>query len=309
MRQGPDYIQFYPTLRCNRSCEFCFNQSLVGMEDMPASSFHTMLNRLPKTIKTLDIIGGEPTLHSEFISLIEAARSSGLGVNLSSNGSNKVALEAIAQADPAVTIGVSINDHDTLYELRDYIKSARPVVKTVYSRRLHPSLIADILLLAPQAFYAIYRDATGRHDLLETVPFPEFLETASRMTSGAGMVYCSGFLPDVATYPDLADVRCPAGTTKLGVMPDGSVYPCNLLFGRPEFLLGNILTDPFEAIWNHRALAFFRGFSHNPCQRLNCQLHADCHGGCPAQSLLLSGDLEAPDPRCFPAGSFPTACS
>ena len=350
MRQGPDYIQFYPTLRCNRSCAFCFNQSVPGMDDMPVSSFRVMLSRLPATVKTVDIIGGEPTLHPGIVVLIQAASSAGLRINLSSNGTNIAVLKAIASAEPDTTIGISVNDRETLNDLNGFIRTTRPVVKTVYARQLARSLIRDILLLGPKAFYSIYRDAAGPADVPDTIPFPEFLSDVSQWSplrqepEGAptnnatsrncllatarssrsrgsafhprrapgdakardfkpgpvGTVYCSGFLPDTVTYPDLASVRCPAGTTKLGVLPDGSVYPCNLLFGRPEFLLGNILTDPFEAIWNHTSLAFFRKFTQNRCPRRDCRLHVECHGGCPAQSLLLTGDLDAPDPRCVP---------
>ncbi len=300
MRSGPDYIQFYPTLRCNRSCAFCFNQSIGLMDDMSSPSFHRMLEQLPSTVKALDIIGGEPTQHPAIVSFAQAASQSGLRVNLSSNGSNLNVLEQVRQVAPDATIGISINDRETLNEVSRFISETAAVVKMLYSRGLDSFLVHDIVELQPKAFYYIYRDATGPHDLPETLPFPEFLsEVSKREPHQAGTVYCSGFVPDTAAYPDLASVRCPAGTTKLGIMPDGSVYPCNLLFNRHELLLGNILIDPFEAIWNHPALAFFRRFSTNACPKQSCALHAQCHGGCPAQSLILTGDLNAHDPRCI----------
>jgi radical SAM protein with 4Fe4S-binding SPASM domain len=112
------------------------------------------------------------------------------------------------------------------------------------------------------------------------------------------MAFCSGFIAPEQGNRDLDNVRCPAGTTKLGILPDGSVYPCNLFFNREEFLLGNIVTDDFERIWNSRGLTFFRTRTENLCLHSSCTLHARCHGGCPAQSFLLTGDLTTPDPRC-----------
>ena len=71
MRTGPDYIQFYPTLRCNRSCDFCFNRSMPLAEDMALSDFMKMLDVLGRTsVKTLDIIGGEPTMHADIVAFV-----------------------------------------------------------------------------------------------------------------------------------------------------------------------------------------------------------------------------------------------
>jgi radical SAM protein with 4Fe4S-binding SPASM domain len=301
MRTAPDYIQFYPTLRCNRACDFCFNRSMPAMADMTHEAFRAMLDKLQAlSVKTLDIIGGEPTLHPDIVRFVAEANDRGLSVNLSSNGTDSKLLEEIMKISKKVAVGVSINDRETLHELKDFVEKHHPAVKTVFRRSGNEALIADILALKPGRFYLIYRDAISRSELDATVPFPKYMDVAaSRFRSqGAGMVYCSGFIPDAA-YPELSNVRCPAGTTKLGVMPDGSVYPCNLFFGKAGFLLGNILNDPFEAIWNHQVLAFFRTYAKNACPQSSCPLHAKCHGGCPAQALLLSGDLAAPDPRCI----------
>jgi radical SAM protein with 4Fe4S-binding SPASM domain len=300
VRAAPDYLQYYPTLRCNRSCTFCFNRSLPEMEDMGLEAFSSMLEILgSRCVTTIDMIGGEPTLHPEILMLLAGANERGFHVNLSSNGSDVGLLEEIMNRSDKVTVGLSINDRGTLDQTAAFIKKNHPAIKTVFSRSVNHALIADILDLKPKAFYAIYRDAISKRDLDATIPFPRFMHEALTRLNGhpGGMVYCSGFLPDAA-YPELDNVRCPAGTTKLGVMPDGSVYPCNLFFGNAGFLLGNILIDPFEAIWSHRALDFFRAYSGNSCTQRSCAFHSDCHGGCPAQALMLTGDVAAPDPRC-----------
>jgi radical SAM protein with 4Fe4S-binding SPASM domain len=162
------------------------------------------------------------------------------------------------------------------------------------------AFVQDIIALKPRKFYLIYRDALDRSDLHETVPFHQFVSIVEEQfsPSQAGMVFCSGFIPDSVNYPELAQVRCPSGTTKLGILSDGSVYPCNLFFGKKEFLLGNILTDPFESIWNHPTLAFFRAVVENTCPKTTCKLHARSHGGCPAHSIAYTGTLSTTDPRC-----------
>jgi radical SAM protein with 4Fe4S-binding SPASM domain len=302
MKKAPDYIQFYPTLRCNRSCNFCFNRPLPPMPDMTAQDYISMLQKLEKlSVKTLDIIGGEPTLHQDIVLFVREASQRGMRVTISSNGSKIETLKEIQQTGNGVSIGVSINDQGSLRQLESFIHQAQPVVKTVYGSSADLVLIAEIVMRNPKKFYLIYRDVMGNGELDKAIPFYQFMSTAQQKfyaASKISTIYCSGFLPEVKEHPELAGARCPAGTTKLGVMPDGSVYPCNLFFGRKEFLLGNILNDPFEAIWNHQLLDFFRTFTGNKCLRKKCELYAECHGGCPAHALALTGDIAAPDPRC-----------
>jgi radical SAM protein with 4Fe4S-binding SPASM domain len=232
---------------------------------------------------------------------IQEAHARGLHTNISSNGTDSRILEEIAGTRGGATVGISVNDWQTFEQVQQFIRNYAPIVKMVYTEPIDQRLIDAVLSLNPQQFYLIYRDAIQEDDLQYSLPFYRFKAGVAALPQAAriGTVSCSGFLPDFDTYPELSLVRCPAGTTKLGVMPDGSVYPCNLLFGRNEFMLGNILTDPFDAIWRHPVLAFFRTYQGNTCPKFGCELHSRCHGGCPAHSFLLSGDLAGPDPRCF----------
>jgi radical SAM protein with 4Fe4S-binding SPASM domain len=301
MRTAPDYIQFYPTLRCNQSCDFCFNRSLESQPDMSRVDFRRMLDTIAALpVRTLDIIGGEPTVHADILGIVRDAIQQGLGVNISSNGTNTAALVEILGAGEKITVGISINDREALKRLSGFIRKDAVIVKSVFSRTMDRELIDDILALKPKRFYLIYRDALDERDLHAAMPFHRFVSGVEQRydPSSVGTVFCSGFLPDSVQYPELSRVRCPAGTTKLGVMPDGGVYPCNLFFGRKKFLLGNILTDCFDVIWRDPRLDFFRDFRQNNCPRTACPLHGRCHGGCPAHSFAHAGTLDGLDPRC-----------
>ncbi len=300
---APDYVQFYPTVRCNRSCDFCFNRELLATADMSLASMRRMIDRLTAAdVGTIDIMGGEPTLHEALLPMIECARRKSMGVNISSNGTDAHVLSEIMRRFPGVAVGVSVNDRQTLNGMERFIKKHRPIVKTVFNRTVDEELIGKIIALKTRAYYLLYRDALSPDGLEESLPFDRFLEVVSSRYDGhAGVVFCSGFLPDLEQYPQLRSARCPAGTTKLGILSDGSVYPCNLFFGMEGYRLGNILTDPFETIWKHKALTFFRTFTGNRCPRSSCRLHAGCHGGCPAHSLIHHGKPTEPDPRCMRA--------
>lgn len=302
MRSAPDYIQFYPTLRCNQNCDFCFNRGLMKMRDMGLREFRALADILRQLgVRKLDIIGGEPTLHVDLPLLITYAFQQGIEVAMSSNGTDTLQAGSLLDKFTLLQMGLSVNDLRTAAAIEAFIRKRRVLVKTVVGRTLDRELISTLLSFRPKGgCFLIYRDAMDRENLDQTAPFDAFLGTVkSQFAPGeVGTVSCSGFLPDFRQYPELLKARCPAGTTKLGILPDGSVYPCNLFFGFKEFRLGNILTDPFEKIWQHPQLTFFRTFSGNRCPRRDCGLHASCHGGCPAHSFAHHGSRSAPEPRC-----------
>ncbi|MBF0554676.1 MAG: SPASM domain-containing protein [Nitrospirae bacterium] len=134
------------------------------------------------------------------------------------------------------------------------------------------------------------------------MPFFEYYEILNELKqvkNGVEGVYCAGFLPDMEVYPELEGARCPAGTTKAAVLPNGDVYPCNLFFRYRQFRLGNIFADDFELIWSNPVLDFFRVFTGNTCLNKRCRLFKQCRGGCPAVSYAIAGRLDAPEPRCL----------
>jgi radical SAM protein with 4Fe4S-binding SPASM domain len=271
---------------------------------MSLADFKIMLVVLKqRAVKTIDIIGGEPTLHPDILSFVRESLVSGFFVNISSNGTNLNILEEIMSMGSGVTAGISVNDRVTFEQAKVFIETHKPVVKSVFHPNMGRGMIHKILSLKPKKYYLIYRDALSRSELQTTMPFPLFASTMEQWfnLTEVGTVFCSGFLPDTDHYPELAQVRCPAGTTKLGVLPDGSVYPCNLFFGQKEFLLGNVVSDPFQDIWQHQALTYFRSSAANLCKQVSCRHHSQCHGGCPAHSFFLTNDLTAPDPRCIEA--------
>lgn len=301
MIPAPDYIQFYPTMRCNLSCDFCFNKSMPSCDDITFRNFKNIADKLANlNIRAIDIMGGEPTLHKDIIPIIEYASEKKFQINLSSNGLNSEILSEIIINFKRVNVGLSINNRENLKRLKKFIEDYRPMAKMVFSDDIDMRLLNLLSLLTPNKFYLLYQDIMRKEQIEKAVPFPSFLIAVQGLikTTSIVMVYCSGFIPETVKYPVLSKKRCPAGTTKLGLMPDGSVYPCNLFFGTKEFKLGNLLYDSFESIWNHRKLEFFRTFNDNACPKTSCILHQSCHGGCPAHSLIHYGDLGSPEPRC-----------
>jgi radical SAM protein with 4Fe4S-binding SPASM domain len=301
----PQYIQFYPTLKCNLSCTFCFNRGIQSEKDISINDFENIISIIADTgVKEIDILGGEPTLHSEFDQIVNLIYKNNLKATISSNGFNIHLLEGVSRTykREQIKIGVSIHTDSITRELHEYIIKYKPLLKSVCSKQQTiPETAKQYLRLSGIQYYLLFMDTVYNDDLKNSIPFYEFLKRIKSLKGfyeNVDGVFCSGFIPDVEHYPVLRYVRCPAGTTKLSVMPDGSVYPCYLFSRHDDFRLGNILFDNFDSIWKNPILDFFRNFEKNSCINTSCELFSLCHGGCPAASLLIYGSMNAPDPRC-----------
>jgi len=302
----PHYIQLYPTLRCNLSCSFCFNRGLSALPDITLRDFERLVATIAGSgVRELDILGGEPTLHPGFTGMMDILYSSKVKTTISTNGcGNLHALEAVHKRNygDLIKIGVSLNSAPVSKDLHEYLMKHRPMLKTVYTRRQGIPEAAKKYAAQPGTeYYLLYMDVVDK-DLGDSLPFHDFyrdLNALRKVHQNIKGVFCSGFIPDTQEFQVLAQARCPAGTTKLSVLPDGTAYPCYLLFRNSEFSLGNLLVDDFETIWNNPVLDIFRQFKGNPCRDARCELNSACHGGCPALSLLISNDITAPDPRCM----------
>jgi len=285
------------------SCPFCFNAGLGVIDDMEVEEFREMVSVLSRRgVTSVDVLGGEPTLHKKIEELIGSALEARLKVTMSTNGSEILVMKRLMDTfGKACGLGVSVNGEGITGNLESFITGYKTPVKSLFhdGEKL-PSMIQTIVSKGVDEYYLIYPDISpDTRDY--TIPFQRFHERIGELRRSLpeiSPVYCSGFLPDAETYPELLHTRCAAGVTKLGVMPDGSVYPCNLFFGVREFYLGTILSDGFDDIWSSTKLDFFRHFEKNSCHVKDCPLHARCHGGCPAQSLKWYGRIDAPDPRC-----------
>jgi radical SAM protein with 4Fe4S-binding SPASM domain len=302
---GAPYIQFYPTLRCNLNCHFCFNKGLRLIDDVQVADFRKIAAILKKAgVTCIDILGGEPTLHPGLMSLLDIIREQQMTCNLSSNGTNIGILHALSARyeKKFLRVGISLNDSALSADLHEYIIRHRPALKSVMTKKaIMPNICERYSGLAGIDYFILYMDAVDGQDLQNSLPFESFygeLWRLKKIFRGLEGVFCAGFIPDQADGYPLKSVRCPAGTAKLSILADGSVYPCYLFFRYPEFALGNILRDDFQKIWQSPILDFFRSFTKNHCPDTGCTLLAACHGGCPAMSYIFYHNLDAPDPRC-----------
>ncbi len=101
---------------------------------------------------------------------------------------------------------------------------------------------------------------------------------------------------------------CGAGRLYLGLEPNGDVKPCVFFPTNEETLLGNILRDDFECIWNNNEVLWklrirekLKDYQING-QTIGCGNCEDKYlcGGCRARSYgYFNGDINAPDVGCI----------
>ena len=319
----PHFIQFYPTVRCNQRCSFCFNDGSSAVRDLPPQEALNLLDILCDLgIRELDIMGGEPFLLPWMPSFLHAAIKENVLVNISTNGSFPDILEKFRGVRPErISIGVSLEGsspetHNRLTSSHNFEKTVtsittlvslglNPIVKTVVNRlNLHeiPSIIDLMKKLGVTRYYLIHMDLfskarPARNITLGFVEFVKFYADTAARNSGIAInkVNASCFEKDTLS----AGVRCAGGVRKLCIMPDGSAYPCNLFHHFPEFRLGNIFTDDFTDIWMSPKLDYFRNADKNHCRVTGCSNFVSCTGGCPAHGCFHGPDMNGTDIRCI----------
>lgn len=319
----PKFIQLYPTLKCNQACTFCFNQNVARSEsqiEMSEKDAFSLVDRLMgANIMELDILGGEPTLLPWLEHFLRYCCSAGMTVNISTNGTRSEAISAIAAIPcESLNIGFSLhgfsNSHraltgstffDSVIEgIASVLRGGKsPIVKSVLTSANREDISRLVTYIAERGvkrYYLLHEDTIGREHPEDALSFPQFwrvyeqLRAESKDFLEIGYVAASGFVQSGESEKK----RCKAGSEKLAVLPDGSVFPCNLLIRFEEFCLGNILQSSIDDILRHPVLEHFKRFSGKPCRFSACRHFDTCTGGCPAHSYYYYRNITRPDPRC-----------
>ena len=272
-------------------------------------------------VKVIDIMGGEPFLIPWLTDFINRGISGGISINVSTNGSMPGLLQDLkGMPRDHFNIGISLEGsaaekHNRLTSSHNFTSaieslkrlidlSMDPIVKTVLSRetaRDIQNIVNLIKGIGVRRYSIIHMDILSKKDaeLENTFSYIAFLDFYRKIKKEnpdikIHRVHASCF--DRNSLPQ--GVRCAGGVRKLSILPDGGVFPCNLLHNNRKFVLGNIFRDPFAEIWRHPLLDFFRTYQKNSCSIDTCKNRQACTGGCPAHGYYHYGNPDATDVRC-----------
>ncbi len=296
------------TYRCQNDCPHCYVGRPKDFPEMETEDWKRVIDACwEQGIPHLTFTGGEATLRRDLVELVTYAESVGLVTGLQTNGRR---LQDAAYLDQLLLAGldhvqITLESHDPAVHDR-MVGADGAWQETVDGIRA--TVNADVYMMTNTT---ITTENVG--GIEETIAFAASLGVPtfgcnSLIYSGAGVCVGSG-IPEDELGPILERVKdatqahqmrliwytptqycefdptglelgikgCTAARYNMAVEPNGDVLPCQSYF----VSLGNILTTPWEGIWEHELARYLRNRDFRMEKCYNCPDHVLCGGGCP----------------------------
>lgn len=296
------------TYQCNNECAHCYNARSRSFPELETKDWKHILQHLWDIgIPHICFTGGEATLRKDLPDLVEFASQLGQITGLLTNGrriSDAGYLQTLIDAGLdhiQITLESHIPQvHDSMVSSRGAWRQTVQGIKNILESNLYIMTNTTLLKLnAP--------------DFIETIDFLAELGVPTvgcnaLIYAGAGKTVGTG-VPEKELEPLLQQIRektgqtnqrliwytptqychfdpvqlelgvkaCTAAMYNMCVEPNGDVIPCQSFYRS----VGNILTDPWESIWNHELSLWLRERKFVPEACQECSVLNECGGGCP----------------------------
>jgi len=296
------------TYRCNNDCSHCYNARPRSFPEISTLHWKDILDRLwNQGIPHVVFTGGEPTLRADLPELIAHAEQNGQITGVNTNGrrlADKRYVQEMVQAgldhvqitleshDPQIHNKMVKTDHaweQTVAGLRNVLESPLYVMTNTTmlrqnSHRLEQTLefLAELRVPTVGLNALIYAGKGLEIDSgIPEAELPPLLELACSVTSAhqqrliwyTPTQYCN-FDP---VQMELGVKGCTAALYNMCIESNGDVLPCQSYYHS----LGNILTDSWDSIWNHKLSVQLRERQNLPAKCESCPVVSECGGGCP----------------------------
>jgi len=298
------------TYRCNNDCAHCYNARERNYPELSVEEWKRVLDitwelGIPHVVFT----GGEPTLVEALPELIAHAETNGQITGMNTNARRLADATYLARLVSAGLDHVQITVESDDAAIHDQM---------VLSKGAHRQTIRGLENVLDSPLY-VMTNTTMLQDNVHTIPATlDFLGKLGVPTIGLNALIYSGHgttvgtgLPESELAPlleiaklktemrgqkliwytptqycnfdpmklDLGIKGCTAALYNMCVEPDGAVLPCQSYY-KP---VGNLLHDSWDSIWNHSLSTQLRERQSLPEKCGNCDLLAECGGGCPLQ--------------------------
>ncbi len=296
------------TYRCNNACAHCYNGRPRNYPELTTEEWFKILDDLWMIgIPHIVFTGGEPTLREDLPELIRHAEANGQITGINTNGrklKDKAYLQKLVDAG-LDHVQITFESHlpeihdqmvchsgawqETVEGLKNALASNLYVMTNTTMLTLNKAAIPETLeflgklglkTIGLNALIYSGHGATVGTGLSESELQP-ILETAQIITNKyhqrliwyTPTQYCN-FDP---VQMGLGVKGCTAALYNMCVEPNGDVIPCQSYYQS----LGNILTQPWDKIWNHDLAVSLRERHQLPEKCNDCSLLSECGGGCP----------------------------
>jgi radical SAM protein with 4Fe4S-binding SPASM domain len=315
------------TLKCNLRCSHCGSSAGIPRKDeLTTKECYGLCEELSELgCEDVSLMGGEPFLRNDWISVGECIKDLGMNLNFVSNGTilDKY-INNIYQLKPKV-VGISIDGTKEIHEsirgkgtfekaiksidlLRD--KGIQTTVITTVSKLNFKDLpkLKDLFLKKNINWQIQIAMPFGNFQKDLMLTREEFYATAlfiakERINNrfedlpviGA---HCFGYYSKI--LPGCKWDGCSAGVTAIGITSDGGIVGC-LSMGNNRFIEANIRKKSLKNIWeNPNNFAYNRKFDKSQLGEncINCKYGVKCQGGCNANSYTTTGIFHN-NPYCF----------
>jgi len=296
------------TYRCNNACPHCYNARPRDFQELPTQAWKQIIDRVWENgIPHVVFTGGEPTLRDDLPELIAYAESKGQITGLNTNARRLQDTKFLAELVDAGLDHVQVTVESHSASIHDEMVSAKGAWKqtinglkcaldtplfvmtnTTMLRQNSPYLAETLDFLAEIGVPTIGLNAlihaghgstvgTGL-DENELTPLLDIARTKTdqfgqRLIWYTPTQYCN-FDP---MQLELGVKGCTAALYNMCIEPDGAVLPCQSYY-QP---VGNMLSDSWDDIWNHKLSRHLRDREYIPEKCAPCSLLDECGGGCP----------------------------
>lgn len=296
------------TYRCNNDCSHCYNARPRNSLELSTENWMHIIDKLWEIgIPHIVFTGGEPTLREDLPDLIAHAEGNGQITGINTNGRR---LSDPNYTDRLVRAGLDHAQitleshepsiHDTMVNNQGAWKQTVAGIRNALDTSLY--LMTNTTMLQNNSPYL-----TQTLDFLADVGVPT-IGLNALIYSGRGATVNSGLAEkDLQPLLTIAQERtsmheqrliwytptqycnfdpmqlelgvkgCSAALYNMCIEPNGDVIPCQSYY----HALGNILTSPWDQIWNHDLSIELRERKRIPGKCYSCSLVNECGGGCP----------------------------
>ena len=294
------------TYRCQNDCGHCYNET-KDKKELTVEQWKSVLDKLwsigvPHVVFT----GGEPTEYEGIDDLVKKSEELGQITGLITNGRNLgkpgYLKELVRTGLDHVQITVlshNESEHDELAGCPGAWKETLEGLKTALAEDLYVSTNTTIMKsnlgsveetmrfliglgVKNIAFNGIIR--SGKGEETAGIDYDELRDTLLKLREisrekGVNLIWYSP-TPYCEFNPinqGLGIRQCTACSINMAIEPDWTVLPCQSYY-EP---LGNIMTDPWDKIWNHELCKSIRERNYLEGKCVDCKIANVCGGGCP----------------------------